>query len=66
MGLLLGGTAVFGGLVLAFGGPLAGAALFAAIIVGLVVLRDIEIRLLGRDFGRLSAAICHLALSTLA
>jgi hypothetical protein len=43
IGLLLGGTAVFGGLVLAFGGPLAGAALLAAMLAALIVLRDIEI-----------------------
>ena len=60
MGLLLGGTAVFGGLVLAFGGPLAGAALFAAFIVGLVVLRDIEI-----GFWGVILVVCLLPFATL-
>jgi O-antigen ligase len=60
MGLLLGGTAVLGGLVLAFGGPLAGAALFAAIIVGLVVLRDIEI-----GFWGVILVVCLLPFATL-
>lgn len=60
MGLLLGGTAVFGGLVLAFGGPLAGAALFAALIVGLVVLRDIEI-----GFWGVILVVCLLPFATL-
>lgn len=60
MGLLLGGTAVFGGFVLAFGGPLAGAALFAALIVGLVVLRDIEI-----GFWGVILVVCLLPFATL-
>ena len=60
MGLLLGGTAVFGGLVLAFGGPLAGAALLAAIIVGLVVLRDIEL-----GFWGVILVVCLLPFATL-
>lgn len=60
MGLLLGGTAVLGGLVLAFGGPLAGAALFAALIVGLVVLRDIEI-----GFWGVILVVCLLPFATL-
>ncbi|MCZ7666164.1 MAG: hypothetical protein M5U34_02440 [Chloroflexi bacterium] len=60
LGLVLGGTAVFGGLVLAFGGPLAGAALLAAILVGLVVLRDIEI-----GFWGVIAVVCLLPFATL-
>ena len=60
MGLLLGGPAVLGGLVLAFGGPLAGAALFAALIAGLVVLRDIEI-----GFWGVILVVCLLPFATL-
>lgn len=60
MGLLVGGTAVFGGLVLAFGGPLAGAALLAAILVGLVVLRDIEL-----GFWGVILVVCLLPFATL-
>ncbi len=60
LGLVLGGTAVLGGLVLAFGGPLAGAALLAAILVGLVVLRDIEI-----GFWGVIAVVCLLPFATL-
>jgi polysaccharide biosynthesis protein PslJ len=60
MGLLLGGTAVLGGLVLAFGGPLAGAALFAALIAGLVVLRDIEV-----GFWGVVLVVCLLPFATL-
>jgi polysaccharide biosynthesis protein PslJ len=60
MGLLLGGTAVLGGLVLAFGGPLAGAALFAALIAGLVVLRDIEV-----GFWGVILVVCLLPFATL-
>jgi O-antigen ligase len=60
MGLLLGGTAVLGGLVLAFGGPLAGAALLAAIVVGLVVLRDIELGYWG-----VILVVCLLPFATL-
>ena len=43
LGLLAGFFAIFGGLVLAFGGPIAAAALFLAALAALVVLRDIEI-----------------------
>lgn len=43
VGLLLGGTAVFGGILLGFGGPLAAAAALVAFIAGLIVLRSIEI-----------------------
>jgi polysaccharide biosynthesis protein PslJ len=43
VGLLLGGTAVFGGILLGFGGPLAAAAALFAFIAGLIVLRSIEI-----------------------
>lgn len=60
MGLLVGATAVFAGLVLAFGGPLAGAALLAAIIVGLVVLRDIEL-----GFWGVILVVCLLPFATL-
>ncbi len=43
LGLLAGMTAVMGGIILAFGGPLAAAALMLASIAALIVLRDIEI-----------------------
>ena len=60
IGLLLGGTAVFGGLVLAFGGPLAGAALLIALLAALVVLRDIEI-----GFWGVILVVCLLPFATL-
>ncbi|PID85648.1 MAG: hypothetical protein CSB13_07105 [Chloroflexi bacterium] len=60
LGLVLGITAVIGGLLLAFGGPLAGAALLAAIIVGLVVLRDIEL-----GFWGVILVVCLLPFATL-
>jgi polysaccharide biosynthesis protein PslJ len=43
LGLLLGLTAVAGGLILAFGGPIVAVALLLAGIAALVVLRDIEV-----------------------
>ena len=43
LGIAAGLLAILGGLVLAFGGPIAAAALFVAGIATLVILRDIEI-----------------------
>lgn len=43
LGILVGFFAIVGGLVLAFGGPIAAAALFVAAIAALIILRDIEI-----------------------
>lgn len=47
LALLCAGLAVAGGVVLAFGGPLAAAALLVAALAAVVVLRDIEIGLWG-------------------
>jgi hypothetical protein len=43
LGLLIGATAVLGGIVLAFGGPIAGAAVLLGGLVALLVLRNIEL-----------------------
>ncbi|MDX1416339.1 MAG: O-antigen ligase family protein [Candidatus Promineifilaceae bacterium] len=43
LGLLVGLLAIIGGLVLAFGGPIAAVALLAAACAALIVLRDMEI-----------------------
>jgi polysaccharide biosynthesis protein PslJ len=60
VGLVLGGTAVFGGLILGYGGPLAGAALLLALIAGLIILRDIEV-----GFWSVIAVVCLLPFATL-
>ncbi len=60
LGLLLGGTAVLGGIILGFGGPLAGAAFIIAILTAFVVLRDIEI-----GFWGVIAVVCLLPFATL-
>ena len=60
LGLLVGITAVLGGVILGFGGPLAGAAFVIAIIVAYVVLRDIEI-----GFWGVIAVVCLLPFATL-
>ncbi|MBP6471794.1 MAG: O-antigen ligase family protein [Chloroflexi bacterium] len=60
LGLLLGGTAVLGGLILGFGGPLAGAAVLAALLVGFIVLRDIEV-----GFWGVIVVVCLLPFATL-
>ncbi len=60
LGLLLGGTAVLGGLILGFGGPLAGAAVLAALVAGLIVLRDIEV-----GFWGVILVVCLLPFATL-
>ena len=43
LGLLAGGAAVVAGLVLAFGGPVAGAAVAVGLVGGLLVLRNLEL-----------------------
>ncbi len=60
IGVLLGGTAVFGGLVLAFGGPLAGAAVLIAGLAAAAVLRDMEI-----GFWGIIAVVCLLPFATI-
>ncbi|MFQ5398417.1 MAG: O-antigen ligase family protein [Anaerolineae bacterium] len=60
LGLLAGMTAVFGGIVLAFGGPLAALAVLIAGAAAFVVLRDIEI-----GFWSVIAVICLLPFATI-
>lgn len=60
VGLLVGGTAVLAGIVLAFGGPLAALALLMAGAAAYVVLRDIEI-----GFWGVIAVVCLLPFATL-
>ena len=60
IGGLLGGTAVFLGLVLAFGGPIAAAALFVAGFAAFIVLRDIEV-----GFWGVIAVVCLLPFATI-
>ena len=60
VGLLVGITAVIAGLILAYGGPIAGAALLVAGIAAYVVLRDIEI-----GFWGVIAVVCLLPFATL-
>jgi O-antigen ligase len=60
LGVLVGGTAVLGGIILGFGGPLAGAAFILAIVTAFIVLRDIEI-----GFWGVIAVVCLLPFATL-
>ncbi|MFQ5434406.1 MAG: O-antigen ligase family protein [Anaerolineae bacterium] len=60
IGILVGGTAVMGGIVLAFGGPLAALALLLAGAAAFVVLRDIEI-----GFWGVIGVVCLLPFATL-
>lgn len=60
LGLVVGVTAVLAGLVLAFGGPLAAAALLVAGIAVFIVLRDIEI-----GFWGVIGVVCLLPFATL-
>lgn len=60
LGLLIGATAVSGGIILAFGGPLAALALLIAGAATLIVLRDIEI-----GFFSVIGVICLLPFATL-
>lgn len=60
LGLGLGVTAVLAGLILAFGGPLAAAALLIAGAAGVIVLRDVEI-----GFWGVIAVVCLLPFATL-
>ncbi|MCA9932841.1 MAG: O-antigen ligase family protein [Ardenticatenaceae bacterium] len=60
LGVGIGGTAVLAGLVLAYGGPLAAAALLLAGAAAVIVLRDIEI-----GFWGVIAVVCLLPFATL-
>ncbi len=60
VGGLVGGTAVAGGLILAFGGPIVAAAVLLALLAALIVLRDIEI-----GFWGVIAVVCLLPFATL-
>lgn len=60
LGTALGATAVIAGLVLAFAGPLAAAALLLAGVAALIVLRDMEIGLWS-----VVAVVCLLPFATL-
>jgi len=60
VGALVGTTAVLGGLILAFGGPIVAAAVLVALIAALIVLRDIEI-----GFWGVIAVVCLLPFATL-
>lgn len=60
LGILLGGVAILGGAILALGGPLAGAAVLAAIVVAGVVLQRLEI-----GFWGVIVVICLLPFATL-
>lgn len=60
LGLLVGATAIVGGIILGFGGPIAAAAVMLAAIAALVVLRDIEI-----GFWAVIAVVALLPFATL-
>ena len=60
LGLLVGLTAVVGGILLAFGGPLVGAAVLVAGLTAIIVLRDIEI-----GFWGVIGVVCLLPFATL-
>ncbi|MEM7336955.1 MAG: O-antigen ligase family protein [Chloroflexota bacterium] len=60
VGALLGGTAVILGIVLAFGGPIAGAALLVAGIAAFIILRDIEV-----GFWGVILVVCLLPFATI-
>ena len=60
LGLIAGVTAVSGGLILAFGGPLAGMGVILGLIAAVVVLRDIEV-----GFWGIIAVICLLPFAAL-
>lgn len=60
LGLALGVTAVIGGLILAFGGPIAAGGLLIALMAALVVLRDPEV-----GFWLVIGVICLLPFATI-
>ncbi len=60
LGIFVGLTAVIGGLILAFGGPVAAAAVLLAALAMLIVLRDIEV-----GFWGVIAVVCLLPFATL-
>lgn len=60
VGVAAGLTAVVGGLILAFGGPLAAAGVIIAVLAAFVVLRDIEI-----GFWAVVGVVCLLPFATI-
>ncbi|MCB0037666.1 MAG: hypothetical protein KDE51_26725, partial [Anaerolineales bacterium] len=60
VGFLVAGTAVVGGLILAFGGPIVAAGLLLSILATLVVLRNLEI-----GFWGVIGVVCLLPFATL-
>lgn len=60
LGVVLGGTAVVAGAILAFGGPIAMAALLVAGIAAAIVLRDIEV-----GFWGVIGVVCLLPFATI-
>ncbi len=60
LGMLVGLTAVISGILLAFGGPLIGAAVLVAGLAAIIVLRDIEI-----GFWGVIGVVCLLPFATL-
>jgi hypothetical protein len=60
LGVMVGLTAVIAGLLLAFGGPIAAAAVLVAGLAALIVLRDIEV-----GFWGVMGVICLLPFATL-
>lgn len=60
LGLLAGLAAVVGGVLLAFGGPIAAAAAMLAVIAGLVVLGDLEVGIWG-----IIGVVCVLPFATI-
>lgn len=59
LGVSCGLVAVLGGILLGFGGPLAGTAVFLALIAGFLVLRDIEL-----GFWGVIGVVCLLPFAT--
>ena len=60
LGLALGITAVLGGLILAFGGPIAAGGLLIALVATIVVLRDLEV-----GFWAVIGIVCLLPFATI-
>lgn len=60
LGMAIGATAIAGGLVLAFGGPLAAVAVILAVVTAFAVLRNIEV-----GFSGVVVVICLLPFATI-
>jgi len=60
LGLVVGVTAIVGGLILAFGGPLAAVGVTMAIVAMIVVMRDIEL-----GFWAIIGVVCLLPFATI-